>query len=177
MGKCLIHPDGGEVKSSSSDFCRHCWRIGELCNDKWMSKEVWFRRDTVLFHWLFWCTLCLDRWNKQLINSHKDLWLCQLKQCLQHLYFVTEKLRCLERKQWMNWLFCGGVFVFSFLLLDYCLFLQLEDKNFGVLETFKYFVNFSNFWESKWGVKVRSLAHFYYVDIIHQQLFSCRKFD
>lgn len=52
----------------------------------------------------FGCMLCLDSWNIQLISSHRDLWLHQLIQWLQHLYFVTEKLRCLERKQRINWL-------------------------------------------------------------------------
>lgn len=52
----------------------------------------------------FRCMLCLDSWNIQLISSHEDLWLRHLKQWLQHLYFVTEKLRCLERKQRINWL-------------------------------------------------------------------------
>lgn len=76
----------------------------------------------------FRCMLCLDSWNIQLISSQEDLWLRQLKQWLQHLYFVTEKLRCLERKQRINWLgfLAGWTFVACF--VEFTFFLSRKSK-------------------------------------------------
>lgn len=103
LGRCLVCPEETEKAVALTSEATVKGQDSFTKTSDWAEGSIFKGYCTFSIDY-FSCMLCLDSWNIQLISSHEDLWLRQLIQWLQHLYFVTEKLRCLERKQRINWL-------------------------------------------------------------------------